>query len=323
MIERVYFPIHGNARGGTGYSFYGGFAYGAVDPVTLKADRPTDLFAPSLTTEVEDAAAASAGDTWAREAVREAPRGRTTHTPRVRPAPAQPPLASVTQHPRGSRAERSAVGKQRASMAKTQRQVAAVQAAIARGRLDPHQARERAERAAEHGAQMGARAHEAYNAIALLEAQIQRDAQPGQSLAAHRRVLAKMRTLADRLQSIAARDQALHRAVSAATQTAARQSGYRGFGAAEPTDARAAEEQAADLVAAAADAIAAGNVAGAEVEIANAEGAFQTAHQRMTAEAAAGDVFAEVSAALEPSRIPWAKVGVAVGLLALARQMLR
>ena len=41
----------------------------------------------------------------------------------------------------------------------------------------------------------------------------------------------------------------------------------------------------------------------------------------MSAEAAAGDVMAQVSAALEPSQIPWAKIGVAVALFALFKQL--
>ena len=58
MIEQVYFPVHGDKRPGTGVAVYGGFGYGngKVDPVTLKADRPTDLFSQSLTTEFEEAA---------------------------------------------------------------------------------------------------------------------------------------------------------------------------------------------------------------------------------------------------------------------------
>lgn len=319
MREVIYFPVHGNRRGGTGISFYGGFAYGATDPVTLKPDRGTDLFAPSLTTEVDEAADASDGDTWlARAGV------KSTHAQKVRPTAVQPATIALTKARNGGHEAVKAHRKDRAANAKTRAQVAAVQRAIAAGKVDPHKAKAKAQRVAEHGLRMRQRAHEAYNAIAILESQLLRDDGKGQSLAAHRRVLAKMRGMADRLQAIASRDQALHNAVSVATMTAARHSGYMGFGQDDTgTDARDAEEHAAILVSTAAEEIAAGNVAGAEVQIANAEGAFQQANRRMTAEAAAGDVFAQVSAALEPGQIPWGKIAIGAALVALARQVLR
>lgn len=99
MIEHVYFPIHGNKRAGTGYSCYGGFAYGTADadPVTLKPDRPTDLFAPSLTRQVEDAAAASHGDKW----IYQTPAGKTVHAPHVRRSEQQPVTNALSAEQQG------------------------------------------------------------------------------------------------------------------------------------------------------------------------------------------------------------------------------
>jgi len=93
MLEQIYFPKHGDKRGGTGYSCYGGFAYGAGlgDPVTLAPDEPTDLFAPSMTTQVEEGSAAAANDRWLQEA------GITsTHARRVRASGTQPPRVGLT-----------------------------------------------------------------------------------------------------------------------------------------------------------------------------------------------------------------------------------
>lgn len=94
MIERVYFPIHGNQRGGTGYTCYGGFGYGRGygDAVTLAPDRPTDLFAQSLSTQVDTAVTESDGDQW----LARTPAGKTMHAPEVLPAWTQPATNALT-----------------------------------------------------------------------------------------------------------------------------------------------------------------------------------------------------------------------------------
>lgn len=315
MIEHVYFPIHGNKRPGTGYQCYGGFGYGATDPVTLKPDRGTDLFAPSLTTKVEDAAAGAHGDTW----LKETPAGATIHAPKIKPSGAQPPTMAVTT---GAAAKQA--GKDRAAAAKANAQVARIQKAILAGRVSPKDALAKAQRAAEHGMMMAQAAHDARNSIAIIQAQILRDSGKGKSLAAHQRVLNRMHAQVDHLEEIASRDKAIHAATRVATSTTGMADYIQlsGFGQ-EPGDARDVEEHGAELVVQAAHELGSGNVGAAEVTIANAEGAFQQADTQMSAEAAAGDVFAQVSDALQPSKVPWGKIAVIILIAAAARQALR
>lgn len=326
MQEVVYFPIHGNSRGGTGYTCYGGFGYGKAepDPVTLKPDRPTDLFAPSLTTDVEDAARSASGDKW----IAQTPIEKSVHAQRVKRAPVQPATVALTKTGHAAKGAAKAAAAKDRSLAKTRAQVARVQRAIEAGRLNPVEAKKRAERVAAHGYHMELAANDAYNAIAIMEAKIRaREAAgaPGKSVAAHKRVLVKMRAMADRLHQIAARDRALAASVRDATMPLG-VSDYvqmEGYGQ-EPTgDARDAEAAAVQQIAQASSELAADNVGAAEVTIANAEGSFQAANQRMSAEQAAGDVFADVSKALEPNAVPWGKIGVAILVIAALRQATR
>lgn len=99
MQEVLYYPVAGDKRGGTGYRCYGGFAYGCNlgDAVTLQPDRPTDLFAPSLTTQVEEAAAHSDGDRW----VDRTPIENGAHSRGVWPFATQPATNALTAKQQG------------------------------------------------------------------------------------------------------------------------------------------------------------------------------------------------------------------------------
>jgi hypothetical protein len=330
MQEVIYYPVHGMKRGGTGYSCLGGFAFGAGfgDAVTLKADRPTDLFSPSLTSDVERDARRADGDKWLDRTPIEGTLGPVAHAQRVKKSALQPASVALTRTDQAGRGAAKAADAKAKSMAKTREQVKRVQAALMAGKLNPREVKARAEKVANHGYRMGLAANDAYNAIALIEARIRARAEagaPGKSLAAHRRVLARLRANADRLHEIAARDTALANAVSEATLHAAGRgiSDYiqlQGYGQ-EPTgDARDAEELAVQQVVQASNELAADNVGAAEVTIANAEVSFQAADRNMSAMQAAGDVFADVSKALEPGgRINLKKVPVWVwaGIAAL------
>ncbi len=238
----------------------------------------------------------------------------------MKPAAAQPPTVALTAKQQGGVVPGRVTGRERAELAKTTAQAAKIQRAIESGRLHPQDALAKAERAAEHAAGIAMVAHSAYNAIAILGAKIQQDLEAGKDVGGRQKALVNLRRHADRLDAIARRDRAL-----AAAAHAAMPLGVSGLGQneGETTDARDGERYAAELVVQAANEISEDNIGAAEVTLANAEGAFQSANRQMSAEAAAGDVFAQVSAALDPNAVPWGKLGVAILILAALRQATR
>lgn len=307
MREVITFAKHGHAPSGTLHTVHGGWAYGYPR---------TNLFSTPLADRVETARAASFFGK-----VADAPKAAT-----ITKTPSQPPVVSVTTPSTPVLKEQAkAASNQKAAEAKTAAVAAKVHAAIAKGQVPATEVAKRAEKAAAHAEHLELAVHGAYNAIALLQAKLNAQREAGKSQAAHQRVLNKMRARTDALSRAATRSAATASALGESIGGEVTPGLFYGFGQDEvpATDSAALEEEAAVAVADASNAVAADDLQAADKSLDEAAAYQNQASAVRATEAATGDLFAQVEAALSPGRLPWKAIGVAAALLALARAVSR
>lgn len=310
MREVITFARHGSAPVGTLRRASAGWAYGYPQ---------SNLLSPTLATELAHAQAARFYGLGAQDSVPKAPT--------VDKAPGGPPMVSITTPERPVLKEQAKADAAKAQAeAKAASVAAKVHAAIAAGKLPAAEVAKRAEAESAHAEHLELAVHGAYNAIALLQAKIGAARAAGKSQAAHQRVLNKMRQRTDALARAAARSAAAAEVFGAAVGGGSVTPGlFYGFGQddAPVDDAMALEEEAAVAVADASNAIAADDLPTAERSLDEASAYQSQASTVRSAEAAAGDVWAQIESALQPSAIPWKQIGIAAALLALFRAVSR
>lgn len=310
MRETIRYPRHGFAPSGTLHRVQAGWAYGYPQG---------NLLTPALSAGLAQASAArfyglGKGDTLPK-------------APAIDKTPSGPPVISATLPEKPATKEQAkAEAVKREAVAKARGVAERVHAAIAAGKLPAGEVARRAEQDAVHAEKLELSVHGAYNAIALLQAKISQAVVAGTPQAAHQRVLNKMRERTDALARAAARSAAAAEAFGAASGGESATEGmFYGFGQddAPAADSYALEEEAAVAVADASNAVATDDLPAADKALDEAAVYQQQAQTARRAEAAAGDVFAQIEAALQPSAIPWKAIGVAAALLALARAVSR
>ena len=298
MREVITFARHGYAPSGTLHQVQAGWAYGYP-----RGTAPVDyqFFGSEKTVEKPSA-------------------------PKVTKTPVQPPVVSLTMPGKPVIKEQVVAEKDRkAAEAKASGVAQKVHAAIAAGKVPAADVAKHAQKSAEHAEHLELAVHGAYNSIALLQAKINAQREAGQSQAAHQRVLNKMRARVDALARAAARSAATAEALGASVGGEVTPGLFYGFGQDEApaTDSHALEEEAAVAVADASNAVAADDLPSADKSLDQAAAYQQQATAVRATEAAAGDLFAQVEAALAPGRIPWGAIGVIAAVLALGRAVSR